>query len=133
MAIDVNSALGQAETANDKLAEFYNSLNKYLVDTTGTVLPPDFQDVIDVLDFSELHRMTYVRAEDAASYENGAAIENVHQMVALFREFDMANKRKTDYYTDGAVEANRESDFYASMKVFWVSMLSGIYVEGATS
>lgn len=133
MALDSNSALGQAESANDELASFFNDLSKYLVDTTGSITPPDFQTVIDTLDYSELHRLTFVRVNDAASYENGAAIENVHQMVALIREFGMASKRKTDYYRDSASEANRESDFYANMKVFWVSMLKGNYVEGATS
>jgi hypothetical protein len=130
MPLDSNSALGQAETANDKLAEFYNDLYKYLKDDTGSVEPPDFSNVIDVLDYSELHRMTYIRADDSASYENGAAIENVHQMAALIREFDISSKRKSDYYTDASAEANRESDYYANMKVFWVSMLGGIYVEG---
>jgi hypothetical protein len=133
MAIDANGVLGQAETANEELAGYFNDLNKYLTDDTGEVLPPDFQKVIDKLDYSELHRMTFVRVNDAASYENGAAIENVHQMVALSREFDMANKRKTDYYVDAGEESNRESDFYANMKVFWSSMLRGNYVEGATS
>ena len=133
MALDVNGVLGQAEAANDGLASYYNDLSKYLVDTTGTVLPPEFQDVVDKLDFSELHRMTFSKTNDAASYENGAAVENVHQMVAVIREFDMASKRKTDYYTDGGSEANRESDYYSNMKVFWVSMLSGNYIEGATS
>lgn len=133
MATDVNSALGQAETSNDKMSEYFNDLNKYMVDTTGGVSPPDFQDVIDAVDYSELHRMTYVRAEDSASYENGAAIENTHQCVALIREFDMASKRKTDYYTEGASEANRESEHYANLKVYWTSMLSGIYTEGGSS
>lgn len=133
MAVDANSATGQAESANDQLAGFFNDLNKYLVDTTGAVLPPEFQPVIDSLDYSELHRMTFIRTSDSASYENGAAIENVHQMVSLIREFDMASKRKTDYYRDAASEANRESDYYSNMKVFWVSMLKGNYVEGATS
>lgn len=133
MAFDPNGVLGQAEAANEGLASFFNDLSKYLADTTGLILPPKFQTVVDGLDYSELHRMTYARTNDAASYENGAAIENVHQMVSLIREFDMASKRKTDYYVDGASEANRESDFYANMKVFWVSMLRSNYVEGATS
>lgn len=132
MALDSNSAFGQSEVGNDKLAEYFNSLYKYLKDTTGTVLPPEFQEVVDIMDYSELHRMTYVRSEDSSSYENGAAIENIHQMAAFVREFGMAVKKKTDYYTDAAAEANRESDYYANMKVFWLSMLSGIYVEGAT-
>jgi hypothetical protein len=133
MALDSNSALGQAETANEKLAEYFNDLYKYLRDTTGTVLPPDFVTVAETLDYSELHRMTYVRAEDSASYENGAAIENTHQMIAFVREYNMANKRKSDFYVDASAEANRESEYYSNMKVFWVSMLRGIYVEGGTS
>lgn len=133
MAIDKNSALGQAEGSNDKMAEFFNDLYKYLSDTGGVIPPPDFKTVADELDYSELHRMTYVRAEDSASYENGAAIENTHQIVALLREFSMANKRKTDYYTDAGAEANRESEYFSTLKVYWTSMLSGIYVEGGTS
>lgn len=133
MAIDKNSALGQAENSNDSMAGFFNDLNKYLADTTGGVPPPEFQNVADALDYSELHRMTYVRGEDSASYENGAAIENTHQMVALLREFSMAGKRKTDYYTDAAAEANRESEYFANIKVYWTSMLSGVYMEGGSS
>src|SRR4051812_16101235 len=120
MALDANGVLGQTETANNELASYFNDLSKYLVDATGTVPPPEFQNVIDKLDYSEIHRMTFVRTNDAASYENGAAIENVHQMVSLIREFDMVNKRKTDYYRDGGSEANKESDYYSNMKVFWL-------------
>jgi hypothetical protein len=54
-------------------------------------------------------------------------------MAALIREFSMASKRKSDYYRDGASEADRESIYYSNMKVFWVSMLNGNYKEGATS
>ncbi len=133
MAVDANSVLGQSETANEELAGFFNDLNKYLLDTTGAIKPPEFIKIIEKLDYSELHRMTFVRSNDAASYENGAAIENVHQMVALIREYSMANKRKTDIYVDAGSESNRESEFYSNMKVFWSSMLRGSYVEGATS
>lgn len=133
MALDSNSPLGQAEVSNQALAEFFNTLSKHLADPAGTALPPEFRDVVEKLDYSELHRMTFIRANDAASYENGAAIENVHQMTALLREFNMASKKKSDYYRDGASEADRESIFYSNMKVFWVSMLSGNYKEGATS
>ena len=133
MAIDSNSPLGQAENSNQSLAGFFNALSKHLADPTGTMPPPEFRDIVESLDYSELHRMTFVRSGDAASHENGAAIENVHQMAALTREYGMASKTKSDYYTDGAAEADRESVFYSNMKVFWVSMLSGNYKEGTTS
>lgn len=133
MTQDSNSAVGQIETSNEGLAKYFNSLNKYLTDTTSNILPPDFQEVIDILDYSELHRLTFTRVNDSASYENGAAIENVHQMVSLIREFSMASKRKTDYYRDAGSEANIESNFYANMKIFWINMLKSNYTEGATS
>lgn len=133
MALDSNSSLGQAENSNQALAEFFNALSKHLADPEGAALPPEFRDILDKLDYSELHRTTFVRANDAASYENGAAIENVHQMAALLREYGMASKRKSDYYREGASEADRESIYYSNMKVFWVSMLNGNYKEGATS
>lgn len=133
MALDPNSALGQAETANTKLAEYFNAMNKFLMDSSGTVLPPDFQDFVESLQYTELHRMAATRASDASSYENGAAIENIHHMVAIIREFGLRRKGKLAYYSDGATEALKESNYYASSKVFWVNMLNGIYTEGQAS
>jgi hypothetical protein len=127
MALDPNSAIGQAETANSLLAEYFNNMNKFLLDSTGAVLPPDVETFINSLDYSELHRLTSIRATDASSYENGAAIENIHQMVAVIREYSLRRKSKNDYYVDGASEALTESNFYSTSKVFWVNMLNGIY------
>jgi hypothetical protein len=133
MALDINSAVGQAENVNSQLAKYFSDLNKYLVDTTGTVKPPDMGVAISSLDYSELLRMTTTRASDLSSYENGAAIENVHLIVAVKREYDLGNKSKINYYSDASTESRLESDMYTTLKTFWVNMMNGIYVDGETS
>ena len=110
MALDPNSAVGQAESSNDKLAKFFSDLNKFVKDLTGTVLPPEFDDVATALDFSELHRMSTSRVADSASFENGAAIENIHLMVAINREFNLRSKTKLDYYSDAENDYLQESN-----------------------
>lgn len=133
MALDPDSALGQAESANDSLAGYFSGMNKFASDTTGASIPPDFQSVNDNLDYSELHRMSTTRAADSASFQNGAAIENIHMMAAIQREFNLRSKGKVDYYSDAASDYLDDSNFYATMKTFWVSMLGGVYEEGKTS
>jgi hypothetical protein len=133
MSFDPNSAIGQAETANDKLAQYFSDMNKFVGDNTGSILPPDFQDIINSFDYSELLRMTISRAGDSASFENGAAIENIHHMVAIMREYSLRQKGKIDYYSDAETDFLDESNFYSTLKVFWVNMLSGFYEEGKTS
>lgn len=126
MALDPGSALGQAENANSQLADYFNKLNKFL---SGSGAPPDFEDYVGTLDYSELHRMTSLRATDASSYENGAAIENIHLMAAVIREYGMRRKNKLDYYSNAETDAMNESNFYAASKTYWVSMLNGNYSE----
>lgn len=130
MPRDINSAIGQAENANAKLAEYFSDLSKFL---QGLGALPDFNDFISTFDFSELHRIALLRSGDSASYENGAAIENIHSMVGINREFGLRQKNKIEYYADASSEARTESDLYATAKVFWVNMLSGIYIEGESS
>lgn len=130
MALDPNSAIGQAEVANAKLAEYFNAIYKYLVDTTGILPMPDFNEFVQSFDFTELHRLAVTRASDAASYENGATVENIHHMVAIIREHELRRKNKISYYLDGAADNMNESNFYSTMKVVWTAMLSGKYTEG---
>jgi hypothetical protein len=132
MALDPGSAVGQAETANDTLAGFFSDLNKFVRDLTGATLPPEFSDLVDSLDYSELLRMTTSRVSDAASFENGAAIENVHLMVAIVREYNLRSKSKLDYYNDAQSDYLSESTYYSAAKVFWVNMISGLYDSGKT-
>jgi hypothetical protein len=133
MALDPDSALGQAEKANDKLAEYFSNMGKFAADIGGATIPPDFQETLDEFDYSELHRMSTTRAGDSASFQNGAAIENAHAMAAINREFNLRRKGKIDYYSDAASDYTNESNFYSTMKSFWVNMLSGNYEEGKTS
>lgn len=130
MALDANSAIGQAEVSNNKLSEYFNEIYRFLNDTSGLLAMPDFKDYVESLDYSELHRMSSIRVKDASSYENGATLENIHNMVSILREFNLRSKGKIEYYGDGASDAQKESDYYATQKVRWVNMLSGNYTEG---
>ena len=132
MAIDPNSFVGQAQSANNSLAQYFNSLYLGLIDTTGSVIIPDFSTVPDGFDYSELLRVTTQSVDDPANYPNGAAIENVHNMMAIIREFDMRQKNKVDYYTDGSNNALSDSNYYTTISMFWTGVLQGIYKEGTS-
>ena len=133
MAIDPGSVVGQVEAANDKLAEYFSNMAKFTTDFLGTDFAPDFEDYVDVLDYSELNRMVRTRFSDSASFENGAAIENISMMVAITREYNLRSKNKMDYYADASSEYSSESNYYSTMKIFWMNMIRGNYVEGKTS
>lgn len=130
MAVDQNSAVGQAETANNQLAAYFSLMNKY-IGSGGNL--PNFNDYVSTFDFSELHRMSTSRAGDTASYQNGAAIENINQMIAINREYDLRTKGKQAYYSDAESDFMQESNYYSTLMVFWVNMLNNIYEEGKTS
>lgn len=132
MTIDVNSATGQTETAYDGFADYFNQMNKYLQNTDGSILPPDFSDIASTLDYSELHRVAMTRAGDNASYENGAALENINHIAAIIREFDIRRKGKVGYYSDAVSESRNESDYYVTSKVLWSNMLNGNFSQGET-
>ncbi len=133
MATDQNSVAGQVDNLNSKLADYFSKMQKYVADPNGGQPLPDFATFVESFDFSELHRMTISRASDAASYENGAAIENTHHMIAVAREFNLRTKTKASYYSDAQADFTTESDYYATMKVFWGNMLRGVYEEGKIS
>lgn len=133
MATIPNSAIGQAENANELLAAYFSALTKFAADTNGVTLPPNFATTISGLDYSELHRMSTTRSSDAASFENGAAIENIHMMAAIIRENNLRIKGKVAYYSDASSDYLNESNYYSTMKSFWVNMLNGLYIEGKTS
>lgn len=122
MATDPNSAVGQVQGINDALARYFSDMTKYL-DAGGSC--PDLRDYLTGTDFSELHRLTTQSQEGSANYPNGAAIENVHHINAVTREFGLRTKSKSEYYGDGSSEASNESNYYATMKTVYASMVSG--------
>lgn len=133
MAIDPHSVLGQAQNANSLLAAYFSAMNKFAADVTGSTPLPDVTDVTNGLDYSELLRMAMSRTADSASYENGAAIENISHIVAIEREYSMRIKGKVNFYSDAATDFMSDSNFYSTRMVYWVNMLSGIYSETATN
>jgi hypothetical protein len=133
MAIDSGSVLGQVDNINSKLAEYFSNLLKFVEGSSSLVFAPDFREYVALLDYSEVYRMATTRYQDSASFENGAAIENIHMVVAITREFSLRSKGKLEYYSDARSDYMSESNYYSTMQVFWTSMIKGNYVEGKTS
>ena len=131
-SIDPNSYVGQAQSANNSLAAYFNAVYLSLLDTTGTVPMPNFNTVPTGFDYSDLIRVSNLSVDDPARYSTGAAIENVHNMMAISREFDMRQKTKVEYYSEGTTGSLSDSNYYTMMAIFWVGVLQGIYREGST-
>lgn len=128
--IDPNSAIGQAQDANNAFAEFFAGVYQFLANGGSC---PEFSDFLERMDYSELLRIAVSGQTGSPSYPGAAAVENVHQIVAVLREYGLRTKGKNQYYEDGQSDVLNESNFYATMKIHWVSMLNGVYVAGATS
>lgn len=126
---DPNSAVGQVQGINDALAKYFSDMTKYL-SQGGTC--PDIRDYLAGTDFSELHRLASQAQEGSSNYPNGTAIENIHHISAVTREFGLRTKSKSDYYGDGAVDATTESNYYATMKTVYASMIMGNVTPGGS-
>lgn len=127
--LDPNSAIGQAQSANNVFAQFFSDVYQAHF---GTGDFPEFSDVVASLDYSELHRIAVNGQMGNANYSDAAAIDNVHQMVAVGREYGLRTKGKLQYYGDGQNDALNESNFHATMKTMYVNMLRGVFVPGGT-
>lgn len=122
MATDPNSAVGQVQNINNALAQYFSDMTKYL-GSGGTC--PDIKTYLSGLDYSELHRLSDQAQEGSSNYPNGAAIETIHHINAVFREYGLRTKSKSEYYGDGASDAVTESNFYATVKTVYASMILG--------
>lgn len=105
--IDPNSAIGQTQDANNAFAEYFSGVYQAL--STGGA-PPEFSDFMAKLDFSELHRLSIVGQAGNGNYPGAAAVENIHQMAAVQREYGLLAKGKVQYYEDARQESRTESD-----------------------
>lgn len=123
MAIDANSAVGQAQAIYSSLAQYFSDMTNYHLNGGAC---PDFTTYVSAVDYSELHRVTSNQQSISANYANGAAIESIHHIVSVVREFVIRTKSKGDYYGDGQSEATSESNYYSTLKTSMVSTLSGV-------
>jgi hypothetical protein len=127
--VDPNSVLGQIQTLNNTLSAYFQAMAAFANDTTGSTQLPDFSTVADGLDHSELLRMTNSRTSDSASFQNGAAIENLSHSVAIIREYNMRTKSKVEFYQDAGTDFASDSGYYATKSSYYSSMLNGFYKE----
>lgn len=129
MAIDANSAVGQAQNIYDSLAKYFSDMTNYHLSGGAC---PDFKTYITTIDYSELHRVADQAQSGSANYPNGAAIESIHHITSVLREYALRTKSKADYYGDGQGEATDEANYYSTLKTSTVSTLSGIVTPGGT-
>ena len=112
------------------MARFFSELAEYL---NGSGSCPELADYLPQIDYTELHRFALSGQTGNASYPGAAAVEVVHHLVAVQREFGLRTKGKIQYYDDGQSETGNEAAYYDAMKLFYVNMLRGNYVPGATA
>jgi len=129
MAIDANSAVGQAQTIYNQLAQYFADMTTYHLNGGAC---PDFSTYITSIDYSEIYRVTDQAQGGSASYPNGSAIESIHHIMAVLREYTLRTKTKAAYYLDGQGDATNESDYYSTLKTATVSTMSGVVTPGGS-
>jgi hypothetical protein len=130
-APDPNSAVGQSQTGFNAFSQFYAALEAFLLGNSTTC--PEFSDYTSQVNYTELHRIALTSQIGSANYPGGAAVENVHHMAAVTREYSIRQKSKADYYADGQTDSGNESSYYSAMSSYYTNMLQGIYAPGSTS
>jgi hypothetical protein len=131
MALDPNSATGQTQAIYNTLAAYFSDMTKYVSGTGGAC--PDFNTYIGAsTDYSELHRLTSLSQAGSSNYPNGAAIETIHHITGILREFAIRTKSKSDYYSDSASDASSESNYYATLNTVYVSSVAGTPPPGGS-
>jgi hypothetical protein len=128
--VDANSAVGQVQKANKIFADFFAAIGAALPDGGAF---PEFSESLANLDYSELLRTARMGQTGSANYPGAAAVENVHHIAAVMREYGLRSKGKSQYYDDGEADCENETEFYTAMSTFYTNMLQGVYTEGATS
>jgi len=116
----------------EQVASIYTSLSNFFrseavssADTTGDVLPEEFRDYSDGLDYSELLRICTTFKGDSPSYGNGRIIETVSHSAAMLREHAMCNRTKLDYMILRTYQADRESQFYSNEGALTINRMNG--------
>lgn len=123
--------LTQAQANNNYLSAYFAALNNFVSDNTGATLPPNCATTLtSLLSISQLLGMTLSRASDVSSFQNGAAIENVNNVVAITREFTLRSKTKTGYYSDASQDYQNDANYWNAMSSFYNNILSGTLTSG---
>jgi len=123
--------LTQAQTNNNLLSTYFDAMNNFVSDPTGATLPPNCSTtLISLLAYSQLLGMSQARASDASSFQNGAAIENVNNVVAIQREFALRSKIKSNFYADASQDYQNDSNYWNAMSAFYNSILMGVITTG---
>ena len=121
-----NSTFTQAQSNHKYLAAYFLAMNSFVTDDTGATLPPDCSEtLVSLLNMADLVTMTQARADDTASFQNGAAIESVHNVVSVVREFELRSKTKLAYYSDASADYMNDSNYWSTISAYYNNILSG--------
>jgi hypothetical protein len=129
MAIDPNSAVGQTQNIYNALAQYFSDMTNYQLNGGAC---PDFNTYITSISYTEIHRTTSMAQSGSSNYPNGAAIESIHHIASVLREFAIRTKSKADYYSDSITDMTNESNYYSTLKTYMVSTLSGSVTPGGS-
>lgn len=127
MALDVNSAAGQADALYEALVSYFENQAKTAGDSESPVKP---KDLIDKIALESLHSTAFSSMNKGASFSVGAVIEAAHHGMAVLREIGMVTRRKTECYDDGATDHSDEADYYDHLRSVQVSAIKGVLIPG---
>lgn len=122
------SGITEASDAFQKISEFFADKATEL-QTNGVGPDPDL--LYPELVFDELLTFCYEEVETSASFIVGAAQEAVSTMVAVKRELDMGDFRKSSLYSSIQSDDTNEEAFYSQSKDFFSGILKGGPTNGS--
>lgn len=129
----VLDAVSQSSNLYKILADYNTALSAAVLDTTQSSAYPEFKDVAQFIDYSELLRNCLNNQKSMPRFSNGASIETTHHAVAVLREENMCLMRKTSYITLQATEAATEADYYNKQGMFMASAIQGLSTRSSAA
>lgn len=120
MATDPDSLVGQNDAIHDALSGFYKDMSTALENNTSF---PSINSILGGLTFTQLQTLAYNTIYSKGNFMSGSAVETIHMVGALLREYNMRAKNKSEYYLEGQADHANESDYYDKLKYSRKSML----------
>lgn len=122
MALDPNSTLGQTDAIYIALSDFFHRMSES-AESGGSL--PKISDIAEQLIVDQVQTYAKQSQNKSASYAIGCAVEVVHLSAAIFRDYALSTKSKSEFYGDASEEALAEEQYYLSQGGLYSAILQG--------
>jgi hypothetical protein len=116
------SAESQLVECNTAVSEFYTALSDQLHSSGASI---DFTDYYSRLVYDELLRRSQQDANGTADPMCGVAVDEVHGVSSLLREYSMGIETKASIYNAIATDYQSTAEYYSDRAVLNASILRG--------